>query len=178
MRAARKALRGAVERPGEGVPRGGDLAEEETGVNYEPQPPPQLGAASVSWEASRGGTLTSRGAGGEAEGWPRSRACGRAVLQGYVAPHPGSIGLGGGGGDPISGPSPAELYPFLCTRSVDSLSWDARAATRRRRRGGERELRLITFVARMGIINRHYFFIDENDCMFAMWQEVGISELP
>ncbi|CAB1427503.1 unnamed protein product, partial [Pleuronectes platessa] len=39
---------------------GGDLVEEETGLRYEPQHPPQLEAASVSWEASRGVTLTSR----------------------------------------------------------------------------------------------------------------------
>ncbi|CAB1440807.1 unnamed protein product, partial [Pleuronectes platessa] len=40
-------------------PGGGDLVEEETGLRYEPQHPPQLEAAGVSWEASRGGTLTS-----------------------------------------------------------------------------------------------------------------------
>ncbi|CAB1447612.1 unnamed protein product [Pleuronectes platessa] len=39
---------------------GGDLVEEETGLRYEPQHPPQLEAAGVGWEASRGGTLTSR----------------------------------------------------------------------------------------------------------------------
>ncbi|CAB1457634.1 unnamed protein product [Pleuronectes platessa] len=46
-----------------GIDGGGDLAEEETRVNYEPQHPPQLEAAGVSWGASRGGALTSRGAG-------------------------------------------------------------------------------------------------------------------
>ncbi|CAB1425620.1 unnamed protein product [Pleuronectes platessa] len=40
--------------------RGGDLVEVETGLRYKPQHPPQLEAAGVSWEASRGGTLTSR----------------------------------------------------------------------------------------------------------------------
>ncbi|CAB1446933.1 unnamed protein product [Pleuronectes platessa] len=38
----------------------GDLVEEETGLRYESQHPPQLEAAGVGWEASRGGMLTSR----------------------------------------------------------------------------------------------------------------------
>ncbi|CAB1425857.1 unnamed protein product [Pleuronectes platessa] len=50
---------------------GGDLVEEETGLRYEPQHPPQLEAAGVSWEASRGGTL--RGGGLVVETWTMGR---------------------------------------------------------------------------------------------------------
>ncbi|CAB1422365.1 unnamed protein product [Pleuronectes platessa] len=49
-------LHGIAPRP----PGGGDLVEEETGLHYEPQHPPQLEAAGVSWEASRGGTPGER----------------------------------------------------------------------------------------------------------------------
>ncbi|CAB1448987.1 unnamed protein product [Pleuronectes platessa] len=100
-------------------PGGGDLVEEETGLRYEPQHPPQLEAAGVSWEASRGGTLTSRsGSSSRLTDLPTDRG----ELTGRISCRMPGLPAGGSGGRLLGGG-----FDPGCTRAAHCEAGDAPA---------------------------------------------------